>query len=215
MNGSARATFFTFGRPLSDAHLVTRWDRVFAALMASCLLHMLAVVAPALGTSAMPKRAVSSLAPSGAQADALEVRLEESRATAPKDPQTGNPARTTGRQAASRGVDLLPFPAHLYPFRTTDELTKHPRPRVKPVFNVPAPAFTPGKVVLRVWIDALGNVLAVDVEKSTVPEALAASAASAFRQTPFIPGEINSRHVATLMRIEVTYADGVTFNVSR
>lgn len=215
MNGSAGATFFTFGRPPSDAHLVTRWDRVFAALMASCLLHMLAVVAPGLGTSGTQARIASSLPRSAAAPGSLDVRLEEPGTQAAKEPAATRAPPTPGRQAASRGVDLLPFPAHLYRFRTADELTKHPRPRIKPAFSVPAPTFTAGKVILRVWIDAAGNVLGVDVEKSTVPDALAASAASTFRQIPFTPGEVDGARVATLMRIEVTYADGVTFNVSR
>jgi TonB family protein len=203
MNGGPGATFFTLGTPAAAACSVTKWDRLVAALMASCLLHVAAVLAPALGMGGgilifAPHRSQNTRTPS-----VLDVRLAE----------TGRPAMRAAPTRVPRGVDLLPFPARL--FRTADELTKQPRPRVKPAFNVPAPIFTPGKVILKVWIDALGNVVAVDVEESSVPDALAATAASAFRQTPFIPGEINGGRVATLMRIEVTYADGIAFSYDK
>ena len=106
------------------------------------------------------------------------------------------------------GIGLLPIPAPAY--YTTDQLTKRPQPTSDPRLDVPefGPVFASGKVILKIWINELGAVKTVDVEKSDVPEAIAATAAAAFGKLRFLPGEINGRPVGTLMRIEVTYDDG-------
>jgi len=222
MNGIPDATFFTFGAAAAAAS-VTKWDRVFAALMASCLLHMLTMIALllGLGTSGGKLSAPRDPHPAGPPG-VLEVRLTQGddlpsaagkERALPAVPRSA-PERGSRASQPGRGIDLLPFP--IQAFRTPDQLTKHPRPRLKPVFKVPAPVFTPGKVILKLWIDAGGTVLAVTIEDSSVPEALAAAAAAAFQQTPFVPGEIGGMHVASVMRIEVTYSDGgVTSYVKR
>jgi TonB family protein len=209
MNGGLSATFFTFGAAGAAAYSVTSWERVFSALMASCLAHMLFMLLPS------PEAGGAALLPatSGVQharPGTLEVQLKEVGAPPPV-PSAPVPAASRavprGTSRASRPLRGADLPAQA--FRTADQLTKHPRPKAKPVFELPSPTFEPGKVILKVWIDAAGNVLAVDVEESSVPEPLSESAAAAFRRTPFVPGEIAGMRVATLMRIEVTYADGI------
>ncbi|MSQ63588.1 MAG: TonB family protein, partial [Betaproteobacteria bacterium] len=90
------------------------------------------------------------------------------------------------------------------------QLTQRPRPTTEPRLDVPeiGPMFASGKVILRVWINELGNVDSVDVEKSELAAAVAATAAAAFGKQRFVPGEINGRPVGSMMRIEVTYDDG-------
>jgi hypothetical protein len=51
-------------------------------------------------------------------------------------------------------------------------------------------------------------VASVEVEKSELPEAVAASAAAAFGKLRFVPGQLNGRPVGSMMRIEVVYYDG-------
>ena len=114
------------------------------------------------------------------------------------------------RPAAERalGADLLPIPAPAY--YTTDQLTKRPQPTSQPTLLAPelGPAIPSGKVILKLWINELGNVASVEVEKSELPEAISATAAAAFGKLRFVPGQINGRPVGTLMRIEVIYYDG-------
>jgi len=195
--------------------------RLLGALMASCLLHAALVFMPHLGTST----AISRLAARGAQgpgrAGVLNVRLvmleigaadkaaEDAAAGA-----AGSPARRKVDEVSrpplerARGIGLLPIPAPTY--YTTDQLTKRPQPTSDPRLDVPeiGPIFASGKVILRVWINELGKVDSVDVEKSDLADAISATAAAAFARLRFVPGELDGRPVGTMMRIEVTYDDG-------
>ena len=221
MNGRAYLNFFSF-RPVVGLSAVDR-RRLGAALLLSCLIHGAVAFLPDPGAPSVLSGAgpLSTWeAPRGSTlevtlaAQSPEVRKEKS-ARAPRNASLPAPApdRAPDKSSAKPGsapggIDLLPIPAHY--FHTSDQLTKRPRPVSQPVFDLPriAPDFKPGTVILKVWIDALGNVLAVEVEKSEVPRPLSIAAAAAFRGLPFQPGEIRSRRVASLMRIEVTYVDG-------
>jgi TonB family protein len=190
------------------------WNRLYAALAVSCLLHGAVVLAPYLGASTTVSRyAVKGVQKPGA-ARTFTVRLLAGRGAASKfadaDAAGGGRANEEPRPALERalGIDLLPIPAPTY--YTTDQLTKGPRPTSAPRLNVPelGAMFASGKVILKVWINDLGNVVSVDVEKSEVPEAVSATAAAAFGKLRFLPGELNGRPVGAMMRIEVTYEDG-------
>jgi outer membrane biosynthesis protein TonB len=188
--------------------------RFLAALVLSCLLHAALVLMPYLGTSAAVSWPVVRGAKHPGPARILTVRLLELEAAPAGAPAAESPARPAAndepRPVVERaaGVGLLPIPAPAY--YTTDQLTKRPLPMSDPKLDVPeiGPIFASGKVILKIWINELGIVKSVDIEKSDLPEAISATAAAAFGKLRFIPGEINGRPVGSSMRVEVTYGDG-------
>jgi TonB family protein len=195
MNGGFPRAYFSFGAPPLPLYPGTDWKRLGAALTISCVLHATLVVAPYFGASTPPDL---RLAPRSAQKPAparvLDLRLEQARAQ--------EPAPAPNR---ARGANRLPIPAPAY-YRT-DELTRPPRPTSVPQLDVPRSVArsVSGKVVLRLWISERGNVEAVEVESSNLPETVSGTAADAFRKIRFVPGEIDGRRVRTLMTIEVAY----------
>jgi TonB family protein len=200
-----------------DAYLS---NRLFAALMASCLLHAAVLVTPYFGASTTFSR-LAVLKPGPARVLNVRLVLENAPATTvaensaagagAADSQGRRPADEEPRPAPERalGADLLPIPAPAY--YTTDQLTTRPQPTSQPTLLTPelGPFVPSGKVVLKVWITELGNVASVEVEKSELPEAVAASAAAAFGKLRFVPGQLNGLPVGSMMRIEVVYYDGV------
>jgi TonB family protein len=68
--------------------------------------------------------------------------------------------------------------------------------------------FVTGRVALKVWINELGGVDEVEVERSDLPKAVSAHAAAAFAKLRFVPGQVDGRSVGVLMRVEIAYVDG-------
>jgi len=89
----------------------------------------------------------------------------------------------------------------------TDRLTRKPRAlsevRIEGE-NESTPVLA-GKVVMRLRIDAQGNVVGVQAEGSDFPEEVSTLFLDAFRRMRFSPGEIEGRPVAVVMRIEAGY----------
>jgi TonB family protein len=194
------------------------WKRLFASLMVSCLVHAALIYLPYLGASMAvspseqgglkqgrsrvlnatltpqrgPAAAVAATSATGASATAVPKSSQATEEPSPAADQT-------------KGVDIVPIPAPIY--YTADQLTKRPQPISAPRLDTPEIGliFTSGSVILKLWINELGDVISVDIEESDVPEAIAASAVAAFKTLRFAPGEINGRPVGALMRIEVTY----------
>jgi hypothetical protein len=206
----------------AGAYLKPHLARLYVALLVSCLLHAALVFMPWLGANV----AVSWPAMRGGQkagpaqilnatlvlesGPAAEVTADFSGAAgaadAPAQPMDGEEPRPALDRAV--GIGLLPIPAPTY--YTTDQLTKRPQPTFVPQLTLPQelePMFGSGKVVLKLWIDELGNVNSVDVDESNLPEAVAKTAAEAFGNLHFVPGEIDGRRVGVVMKIEVTYDD--------
>lgn len=198
------------------------WKRLYAALMVSCLLHAALVLMPYFGASTTVSRPTVRGGQKPGPARILDVRLiQESGAkaavaetSAARASAADAPARRMANEEPrpaldrARGIDLLPIPAPTY--YTTDELTKPPRPSSEPKLDVPraiARAVS-GKVILKLWINELGNVDSVEVESSNLPETISGMAAAAFGKLRFVPGEIDGMRVRTLMRIEVIYING-------
>jgi TonB family protein len=188
-------------------------DRLLAALMVSCLLHAAVIAMPYFGASTTFSRP-AVLKPGPARV--LRVRLVQESApataagTGEADSQGRRAAEEEPRPAAERalGADLLPIPAPAY--YTTDQLTRRPEATSQPRLLAPdlGRSILSGKVILKLWITELGNVASVEVEKSELPEAVAATAAAAFGKLRFVPGQLHGRPVGTMMRIEVVYYDG-------
>jgi len=195
--------------------------RLSASLAVSCLLHAALVFSPLLGLR-------SSVALPGAQggrglhpARVLEATLvlEKSSTAVPEVvPENGNvsdaPAPRLAGEAPrpalerSRGIGLLPLPGPTY--YGSDQLTKPARPTSDPVLNPRelGPVIASGTIILKLWINELGDVVAAEVETTDLPEAFSATAVAAFSGLRFTPGEIDGRPVATMMKIEVSYSDG-------
>ena len=62
-----------------------------------------------------------------------------------------------------------------------------------------------GEIVLALWIDDLGAVVEVSVERSELPADRLPAVADAFRMVRFSPAELNGQKVGALMRIAVRY----------
>lgn len=106
------------------------------------------------------------------------------------------------------GIGLLPIPAPTY--YTTDQLTKRPQPVGAVELDGPEirPILASGTIILKLWINELGDVISVDVEKTDLPDIFTRTAVAAFEQLHFVPGELNGQRVGTMMRIEISYDDG-------
>jgi len=224
MNGRLPREFFTLepvGGPAAAVRAAADWRRLSAALLASCALHLALLLTPNLGTSTALSSAPRTALERGPER-ILEVRLASASEAETARPPSAAVAAGTPRAAPrstagelpqpaarrSRGSELLPVPAPT--FYTVDQLTKRPRPTSEPNLYVAwdiAHAVT-GKVLLRLWISALGNVDAVEVEQSNLPEPVSATVADAFRRLRFEPGEIDGRRVPAVLRIQVSYSHG-------
>jgi TonB family protein len=191
MNGGFHRAYFSFGAPRPAAYPAAAWRRLGGALAASCLVHAALVLVPYFGSSSTaPPRSVQKPAP----VRVLDLSLAQAGGTQP------GPASNR-----AKGTNHLPISAPTY-YRT-DQLTRPPRPTSEPRLDVPKSVArsVSGKVVLKLWINELGNVDSVEVESSNVPETVSATAAAAFGKLRFVPGEIDGRRVRTLMTIEVAY----------
>jgi TonB family protein len=204
-------------KPASDS------VRLFACLTASCLLHAGLLFMPYLGASSAYRPAVQGgrkPAPPRVLSVTLEAEKEKNSAftvaAVPTDGESmaASPTERTNKEqprpASDRtvGIGLLPIPAPAY--YTTDQLTKRPQPIGAAELDTPEirPIIASGTIVLKLWINELGNVTSVDVEKSDLPPMFSETAAAAFRNLHFVPGQLDGRPVGTVMRIEITYDDG-------
>jgi TonB family protein len=224
MSGRPAWEFFTVppvGGPGAVARPATGWGRLWGALLASLALHAALLLTPYFGTSAAfriaalgaptlgPERILRARLMPASEAGTARLLAPAAGAGAPAAPAraaVGESPRLAERR--SRGSDLLPVPAPT--FYAAEQLTKRPRPLSEPNLYVAwdvARAVT-GKVVLQVWVSALGNVDAVEVEQSNLPEPVSSTVAAAFRRLRFEPGEIEGRRVPALLRIEVSYSHG-------
>jgi len=106
-----------------------------------------------------------------------------------------------------QGADVLPIDAPL--FYPADQLTQGPQPIAVTELETPEtkPIVASGTMVMKLWINDLGEVVDVEVEKTDLPETLVKSAIAVFKRMHFSPGERQGKHVGSVMKIEVTYDD--------
>jgi hypothetical protein len=209
MSGPSHLDLFTLS-PSGNGPAAFRegvdWGRLYAAFVASCLLHTVVLLAPYFGTgSAMVGPPVRDALEPG-PARVLDVRLGQagqSPAAIDGKPTAAEEPRQPPQLA--RGTELLPVPAPA--FYTADQLTKSPQPTSKPVLDVPKKIARAvrGKVTLKLSIDEFGNVVSVEIEQSDLPAVVSALAAKAFRKLHYEPGEIDGRSVGALIKVEVAY----------
>lgn len=195
--------------------------RMVAALLASCLLHGAAVILPYLGSGGKESRFVQQggqQLPRALTATLASLTKTQRAATSlsrqgdryPESPVlSANPAETSHpSQPRSEGADLLPIPAPSY--YGTDQLSKRPQPLAEADLDTPEirPIIASGKMILKLWINELGEVIEVEVEKTDLPDVFSRTAITAFKQLHFAAGERHGQTVGSVMRIEVDYVDG-------
>ncbi|MDD5176742.1 MAG: hypothetical protein PHQ05_10005 [Sterolibacterium sp.] len=194
--------------------------RLVTALVVSCLLHAAILVMPYLGSSMRENRMIQRR---GEKPPLPFTATLTTRTIAPLAATNaftvdasypglslldhGSTVESSSAQLHTEGVDLLPMPApHYY---TTDQLTKRPQPAGEAELEPPeiAHVIASGKMILKLWINELGEVIAVDVEKTDLPEEFSRSAVAAFKRLRFTAGERYGQRVGSVMRIEVSYDD--------
>lgn len=181
--------------------------RVFAALVVSCLMHAALALMLFLGGS----KSASNPAVQGGQKlkppRALIVTLlSEKGAFAPVAAASVKEARPTEARNAVIGLTPMPEPRYY----ATSQLSKRPQPTTEAELDAPEirSMLAAGTIILKLWINELGEVISVEVEKSEVPELVATTAVEAFKRLRFVPGELSGRRVGSVMKIEITYDDG-------
>ena len=89
-------------------------------------------------------------------------------------------------------------------FYDPSQLTERPKPLTEPPLELLHSLLArPGTVQLRLSIDESGNVVAVDIDSATLPQAIAERAAGIFSTLRFSPGRVDGVAVKTRVRITV------------
>jgi hypothetical protein len=212
----AYSTYFTPFWSMAIMHSEPDLNRLYAALFLSGLLHAILVLAP------LPS--ADSHAPDSVLTDTthiLNARLysgtdgkitspvpgtndrEAAASTAPRENKAGlDETRNQAKEQSSPSAPKAPF----FP---ADQLTRHPRSKDKIDLNIPEARLLtdPGSLVLNLWIDNLGKVVSVEIDKTDLPEEYATAVAETFSQVRFEPGEIHGRPVRSILRIEITHGN--------
>jgi hypothetical protein len=201
--------------------LRTDSKRLLASLLLSCLLHASFFLMPDLGVSRSRSRpaehgqltplpalnATLFLQPSAA---ADEVKPVPAKAGSTPEAAAERTAKDESRPPTTpgEGAGLLPAPAPGY--FTPDQLTLRPQPAGEAELHTLETKLAPatGTLSLKLWISEFGDVIAVDIEKTDLPEIYAKAAVAGFMKLHFSPGERNGRRVGTVMSIQVSYEGG-------
>ena len=95
------------------------------------------------------------------------------------------------------------------PYYPAEQLTTRPRALAEPELDPQqlADIVASGEVALTLWIDEYGQVAELQVEDSNLPDVFAQTAAAAFREMRFAPGELDGHAVGSVLRIAVRYDD--------
>lgn len=154
--------------------------------------------------------------PKPAETTSVTSEGQPTSASAPKhEPKTTEtsiqkaaPAEEKQDQEAHEGADLLPIPAPV--FYPAEQLSKKPQPTMATDLEAPevTPLIASGRIILKLWISDLGEVVEVQIEKTNMPLAFSRVAIAGFKRLRFTPGLRDGHPVGSTMRIEVTYDDG-------
>jgi hypothetical protein len=91
----------------------------------------------------------------------------------------------------------------------TSQLTRPPRVLNELEFADPEVDGGAGKIILKLWINASGEVEKIDTQETDLTEILTKSIVGAFQKLRFKPGELYGLPVGVVMTIEVDYQDGL------
>lgn len=213
------AAFIETTRPIGSGWSLRRTPQIFIALTASCILHAGLILLPYLGQRSVASRPVVD--GKSARNSDFAVRLSVIPKITSRNLSTGsglasasidmNAGKARDERVAQpspdrpQGADLFPIPAPA--FYTTDQLTKPPQPAEAPDLEPPQdlPIAQSGKMILKLWINARGEVVDITAENNELTEAVTAAVVANFRRTRFMPGERNGERVPSVMRIEIVY----------
>ena len=139
-----------------------------------------------------------------------EAQPDKELKNSPKEKMQENNISGNLTPMAITAENLNSLPPHRTNFYPTNKLTVKPQPLGSIEINFdendkPPPS---GIVVLVLWIDEKGDVVNIDVEQNSLPDAFVEVAAKAFRNSQFIPGELNETKVGSIMLIEFRYDNG-------
>jgi outer membrane biosynthesis protein TonB len=193
---------------------------VGTALLVSCLLHAALALALFHGGGASQGHAVHR----GRQNDTaaplyatLVITIDSSGKAVVASKDIEQKPTSSPRPQANAALDSSQGPAArpgwlpiLVPtYYAAEQLTKHPKATSDVELDAPEirSITASGTLILKLWINEVGAVDSVDIEKSEVPPPVSDSAIAAFKRLIFTPGEIVGRRVASMMRIEITYDD--------
>ncbi|MEF8698211.1 MAG: TonB family protein [Candidatus Accumulibacter sp. UW26] len=208
----------------------TRHRRLFAALLASLLLHLLlwSLHRPVLPSAGSQGVLAAVLLPGEADAAAPTRPGDEPLSRSDQAPPVDDPARAQ-RQTGSPSAALLltalgerrlvaQVPDYLATvldvpsgswYFSPAELTVAPLLQEAPLIEAPENPDSAnagvGKVLLRVLVAADGAVDRVELESSDLPAAFADAAVAAFARLRFRPGEIDGVAVSSERRFEVRF----------
>jgi outer membrane biosynthesis protein TonB len=180
-------------------------ERLLLALLLSWLLHAVIVI-PSLFATKPP----SAPAGSSTAADTLVTRLVElnpSPDASAKSKITGNSPNETPSNQDSQTDSAEPPSPELEQFFPAEQLDKRPRPQGEVDLDIAEAAMVkqPGSLVLKIWIDSLGRVVAADIESSSLPARFTQALAETFGRIHFEPGELYGRPVGSILRVEITH----------
>lgn len=204
------SAFFQLGR--------FQLNQLLVALLVSCLLHAALLFSPSFkgARSALNITKQSQNNMSARRVTNVQLTYNNAPTVAAPAPVKVNQAALMSLPSAHLSQEHLEITAPepvLAPVVTTyytaEQLTKRAYPSSAVELDVSElKSLTgSGRVVLKLWINDLGEVTDIEVEKTELPNVISDLAIQTFRATHFVPGEINGQPVDSLMRIEINYDD--------
>jgi TonB family protein len=196
--------------------------RLFVALIGSCLLHLMVFVlvdhrffarhgGSGANGAGRPYALSAVLSGAGRAGSIMPDRMGQGEAgqvsSLPAEADSVEVLETVWNGESGANNFFLPPP----PYYLTSELTIRPQ-ALSEVELSPSEIFargSSGRVVLNLWISESGEVVAVYVEISDMPEQVSVATEAAFRNLRFKPGEIDGKAVGSVMKVEAVYGNAL------
>jgi hypothetical protein len=177
--------------------------RLLAALLASALLHAGLAIMP-LQTSAP---SAETLATSGGPLP-LDIHLSPT-AVAPRSAQPTRPAPKAAAKAPPEGPPATTAPdvnTDSAEFVHSGRLTRQPYPLDPVNLDIPEARLptVDGSFVIRLWINAQGQVVAFEAEPTHLPVEYVVAVGETLSAIRFAPGQISGKPVPSIYRMEIS-----------
>lgn len=196
LSGMLGRYFFTPTRSNGSMHRLPDCHRLALALGVSLLLHLVL-----LWPVTAPPGARNSDASGTPQPTLTAVLPVPAAAPAPPAPTTPPAAKPPAAPAPdARGH----YPAA--------QISRPPRPLSSIDLNLPEARLltAPGRLLLTLWIDAEGVVVAFQVDAPDLPEEYATAVAETFSAARYAPGVLLGRKVPSVLRLEIVHEAGIS-----
>jgi hypothetical protein len=230
LSATIRGAWPTIARRAPGDSDTARRDRLTCLLAISLALHLAllgwptswhAVIGPRtlathgaqLSATLIPPAASASAVAAIVRREAPPLGLAPRRAAPPAASapvaDVASPARVLPAELASAPTPNLPIVPVVTPYYPAEQLTTRPRALAEPELDPQqlAAYIATGEIALTLWIDEHGTVAELYIENSDLPAVFAQTAAAAFRDVRFAPGEIDGHAVGSVLRIAVRYDD--------